>query len=296
LVLQLTPQGVVQGELLDEETGSSFAFLLRSAGAGVGSAGAGAYTSFIEQPEAGNPLAGASARDLGRVRVSGTGFTLARITENKKGRSGRFIGQVPDGEPFSHGSPVFSDTLPLDAGLYPKGSRKHPTFQGFVVGETQFSDGGVLQSVLDWVKEPGASGLYPGGFRNGLLLRGDLLYGKGTDPVSVVLGLLGSGIRLEFTDGDLDPATPGRVFVADAQIALQGARLTSRVTASDLEEMKLKIVPSTGMFSGTFRHPDSALAQPVKFSGILRRLESPAGRGTFRGSANAGSVRMFKAN
>ena len=228
--------------------------------------------------------------------IPGSGFTLAKIKQFKKSRMGRFVGQVPDGEPFSAGSSVFGDALPLDAALYPRKVGKKKVFNGFVVGETQFSGGGSLDSILDWVKEPGAPGLYPGGFRNGLQLRGDQLFKEGESPVAVVLGLLGSGVRLEFKDGDLDPGNPAAVLVADAKVTLQGLRLKARVENSQLENLTLKVSAATGMFSGSFTHPDVTVTNPVKFKGILRRLEDPVGRGNFRGPTNAGSVKVFKAN
>ena len=233
---------------------------------------------------------------LGELFVPGSGFTLAKIKQLKKGRMGRFVGQVPDGEPFSAGSSLFGDALPLDAALYPRKVGKKKVFNGFVVGETLFSGGGSLDSILEWVKEAGAPGLYPQGFRNGLQLRGDRLFEQGDSPLAVVLGLLGSEVRMEFKDGDLNPADPDAVLVAEVKITLQGGKLKARVENSQLEGLTMKVSPATGMFSGAFTHRDPAVTKPVKFKGILRRLEDPAGRGAFRGPTNAGSVKVFKAS
>ena len=111
---------------------------------------------------------------------------------------------------------------------------------------------------------------------------------------TTMLGILGGSVRLEFKSGDLNPADPEAVMVADAQIRLAGSKIVARVGNSDLLGLTLKISPLSGMFSGKFRHPDPSVTKPVKFKGILRKLEVPAGRGNFRGPLNAGSVRMFK--
>lgn len=296
--LALTAQGIIAGELMDEQTGRVFPFLLRSAAGGNGSAAAGSYTSFIEQP--GSPaLAAVGANgtadgELGDVEVTGTGFTLSKITDGRKKRKARFIGQVPDGEPFSQGSGVFGDTVPLDASLYPRKKKRKKDFNGFVAGNAVFAGDGSLASVLDWTKLAAAPGLYPQGFRNGLLLRGDLLASVGESPVPTILGLLGSKVRIEFRDGDLSPEDAERIFVADAKIVLQGRRLKVRVDGSELADMKMKISPATGMISGKFRHPNPAVDKPVNFNAIIRRLADPVGKGNFRGPVNAGKVRVFK--
>ncbi len=284
LTLQLDRTGLIFADLLDESSGTTLSFVLRRAAAST-NATAGIYTATHAQSSGGLAEQALLGDGLGPQFVPGTGFTVGTV--NKRATAGRLIGRVGDSEPYSGGSKFFEDRLALNSPLYPKGRGRTRTFGGSLTGDTQFNGGGTLTSVFEWIKQTGSAGLYPGGFRNGLQVTGDRFTGVGENPFVTILTLLGAQkARVEFADGDLD-----EVRVADVQFTLVFGGLRGRVLqGATMPGLSFK-VNRKGVFSGAFTHPTTQAK--TRYFGTFRK-NLGQGRGNFRGSTTAGSVRVFK--
>ena len=286
LTLRLQPIGLIFGELFDEQSSNTFFFTLRKALDGTVDAEPGIYTAHIDPPTDGSsalPEAAVLEPRGGPTpqAVRGFGFTLVRLAQQRSGRrSARFSGRMPDAAAFGNGSKVFGDRALINANMYRRGR----TFGGNVLGESEFVGGQTLASVLEWVKKANTIGLYPNGFRNGVLLRGNRFRSPQGNPADLFLQNFGATLSLEIAAGDLDqPKT------AQVQLTRRGAALVARVTQSELPKTTFKVTPSTGLFSGTFQHPQ--LKKPARYFGAFRKSEEEEkGRGSFTGVAQAGSV------
>ncbi len=313
--LALQPNGLILGELLDEESGKTFLFTLRSANDGGGTdAQPGIYTAHIDQSlGAAEPEAAIGERgSISPQAVTGFGYTLARLSRSRNGaRRGKFIGRVPDTEAFSSGSKIFAERALINARLYRSGSGRRTRFGGSLTGESAFAGGQTLTSVLEWIKAAGGlqapreedstlsrattrtssalPTLFPDGFHNGLVLAGDRYLQAGESPALTFVSQFGTKAEVRFSAGGLAGEQSAQV-----QFTLRGGTIAARVLDTSFLKT-FKVVASQGVFSGTFAHPNPLFTKPVRFAGAFRRYSGDEkGKGSFRGATNAGFVTVFK--
>lgn len=311
VTLRLNPDSTIDGTLLDQETTRSFVFTLRRAGvAGADDPKFESFTAHMDQAAPAlaedAPRGGISAR-----AVTGFGHFLARLAKSRGKLSGRFIGGMPDQQPFSSGSKFFADRVLLNARLYKQGR----DFNGRVFGETTLTRGASFSSTLEWIKKTtgginapaekrtitprvsgGTPGLLPFDFHNSLSIVGDSYLRPGENAVFLFAPDFGSEVDVKFSAGGLESERTAHIVFTPS-----GGTLKARVTSTPFTNMTFKVVPATGKFSGTFMHPDDTrFTTPVKFSGAFRRNPGAGygvnekGRGSFLGFDNAGYVQVYK--
>jgi phosphodiesterase/alkaline phosphatase D-like protein len=310
LKLQLQPDGRIPGTLEDQETQKTFTFTLRRAGLATDEdPKAQQFTATMDQlPLAlaeGAPLSENAPRGgITPQQVTGFGFYLAKLSKARNKLNARFTGGMPDQAKISSGSKVFGDRVLLNQRLYQKGR----LFGGRVFGESTLVRRASFTSTLEWIKK--TNGLFgppppsvgprvlPFDFHNALSLAGDS-YQKTGDlpPAQRFIMDFGSTLEVRFSAG-------GLAAEQTALFTLRQSGAGFKVIVGDTTLAKkptFKVNAATGMFSGTFVHPDSQrYKKPLKFSGAFRRNPDASydvnekGRGSFLGFDNAGFVRVFK--
>jgi hypothetical protein len=138
-----------------------------------------------------------------------------------------------------------------------------------------FATNSTLEATVDWFRPPmPTSHYYPAGFTTNVTLTGEKY---------------------------VSPSASGPSPAGDRQIALGGGNLVSsivktgsvdaagNVTVSppNSENLKMKLQPATGKFSGSFTHP--LLNKKITFKGLALQIDS-AGAGYFLGTNESGYV------
>jgi hypothetical protein len=240
---------------------------------------AGRYTSFL-QGDGSSPFSEPG------------GFNI--FTINARTTSGKIIGQMPDGEVFSAGSPYAGHRYVINQRLYKAIQKANPTSKNYVAGEplykrsSMITRGASLDDQLDarlsWQRGANASSTYyPGGitaFRNLLLLaRGYRIVPRRYPP------------PLDFAqDGSL---TNGEVTLQDGNLAAPMTRLVNVkfgpkvIVPKDTLALHIKIAGNSGVFTGSFKHP--VANKIVKFKGAFDETAGE-GRGAFQDTTERGLV------
>jgi hypothetical protein len=147
--------------------------------------------------------------------------------------------------------------------------------QGACIGWVTFDTNDTLEATVDWFKPflP-ASHYYPAGFTTNVSLVGEKY---------------------------VPPSAGGPTPAGDREVTLGGGNLASNIVASvtvdslgnvtvssaNNENLKLKLQPTTGQFSGSFTHP--SLNETISFKGLVMQIES-AGAGYFLGTDESGYI------
>jgi PKD repeat protein len=214
----------------------------------------GTYT-IVLAPPAGNVPAIPQGYGYGTLTVAATG-------------GGKLGGVLADGTKITGNAPVSKhNTWPLYDALYKN--------QGACIGWVTFDTNDTLEATVDWFRPPmPASHYYPLGFSTNITLIGETY---------------------------VSPSTGGPSPAGNRQITLGGGNLASNivktavvgdsgnvtVSTPNSENVQLKLQPTTGQFSGSFKHP--WLNKTISFKGVLLQLDN-SGAGYFLGTNESGYV------
>lgn len=258
------------------QVGSTGTFVLTlNAGTG-GLAKAGVRTAFVEAPV-----------DL-VDSVSG-GYVVMKVAKSQK--HARFVGLMPDGEPFSRGVRAVGKSFSLEAKLERGG-----VVSGLVRAvEADNGLDGVMSNFL-WSKRAGTrSKYYQGNFDESLFVEG-IAYepdDQGRPPLDLNDSASNARLRLNSTifggptrDVMLSIQPGGSVQV----VGFDPDPSSTVLPEIDLSKLRLKFKSSQGTFQGQFRHPTTN--KNVKFKGAFRAAfdnEPSQGRASINGN-DLGSI------
>lgn len=249
-----------------------------SASVSDGSFTATAQTSRVRRTAAVSEHAGrytvslpADSQASGNTAVpQGTGYATLNVR-----RSGRIqmIATLADGRSFARAGEVSEQgTFAIYAPLY-EGA-------GFIVGQLRFNETAVsdIEGALIWSKPArSADQYYPAGFATTLPVLGSRYVAPKTGTPVVPGGPTANNVALSLGEGNLaeplvEPVTIGT-----------GSR--TRVSTSVTKGLTVTISPATGVFRGTFMHPVSGDARPIR--GVIFQKQN-AGYGYFLGIDRSG--------
>jgi len=278
LICVLNPSNRRIGGVLSDPTANGSSFALNGDLPQPEIIEPGMRVSFIE-PDSSDP-------------IKEDGFTI--VTVGKSGsRATRFVGNLPDGTPYSAGSVLRGTEYALRAGLY---SQSKPGSGGQLLGlgEIDGSDaapegraprGGVAQllAAFRWHKKRNLARntAYPNGIdqRLNVNARG---YSRARDLSLVLTGVSGPrNATLNMSNGNLGTraGTPGpNPLSVGVNVTIFGAK----IVGDNPHKVKLAVSPLTARFSGSFRHPDTN--EVMKFRGAFSSFSGVtpgAGRGNF---------------
>jgi hypothetical protein len=178
-------------------------------------------------------------------------------------------GALADGSKVTQKSTLSGDGIwPLYSSLY--------SGKGCVLGWIQFTNG-FASGDLVWAKPGGVSSQYAGGFTN-LVTAFASPYHKPATGTRVLDWSDGLG-QLSISGGGLSQS-----WTNDIRL-----ELNNRVTNLSGPKLTLSIVPSSGLFRGTFVDPDSHKSEP--FQGVLLQ-DINIGVGYFLGPDQSGEIRL----
>ena len=196
------------------------------------------------------------------------GYGYGTLAVTKKG-IGALSGMLGDGTKITRRARVSKyATWPLYDTLYGK--------QGASVGWVTFvATNSTVDATVDWFRPTNStSAYYPDGFTTNVTLVGEKY---------------------------VVPGAGGTTAAGDRQVTLSGGNLASNIvhaitvdtkgnvtvsTPND-ENLKMKLNPATGAFSGSFTHP--VLSKTITFNGLVLQTDGP-GAGYFLGSSESGYV------
>ena len=202
---------------------------------------AGTYTVVLEPPEGSN-LTIPRGYGYGMLAIAKTG-------------GGKLAGMLADGTKFSASAPVSRHgTWPLYNLLYKN--------QGSSLGWVTFTTNDTLAATVDWFRPYLPGSIY---FANGFATNVTLM---GEKFVSVADGgpsPEGAGtIRLGC----------GNLFDDIVRTATVDAAGNVTVLSPGEENLRLKLEPTTGQFSGSFLHP--VLGKKISFKGMMLQMDGSA--------------------
>lgn len=198
----------------------------------------------------------------------GTGFATASVTT---AGAVKITATLPDGTATTASAFVSKDGLwPVYASLYKA--------QGVVMGEMDFAHQEGISDVsgpLTWLRPADAkAAMFKSGFQTTLGALGGLYIKPAVNQFMIPLSNLGSNAALFLSDGGLLDDITRLVTVSAANKAL--------VPLQDADKAAVTLTPATGLFSGTFIHPDTQ--KSVKFQGAVLQPQ-----GLFEGFFLAGA-------
>ena len=218
------------------------------------------YSRTNPAPQAGKYTLLIPGSDNASAQPGGHGF--GAVTVNTLGNVS-LSGTLGDGTPFVSSSVVAGQgQWPFYISLY--GGK------GSILGWLSFTNDGI-SGEIDWFKLPQTTAkLYPGGFTYGTNVIGSAYHYTNQIPV------LGStDCLLALLNGDL---TEG---------ITNDAALGPSVPATDPSNIKLSLMTSSGMFSGSTMNPEPG--KPITVHGIVLQNQN-FGAGYFLGTNQTGSV------
>ena len=220
-----------------------------------------------------NPCPWAGNYTVVSVPPEGSNLTIPRgygygtLTITALG-GGKLSGMLADGTKCSASAPVSGQgTWPLYELLYKN--------QGSCVGWVEIATNGTVEATVDWFRPAMAEAIYfANGFATNAMLLGERFVSVadgGPSPAGAVVITLGSGNLFSnvVESGTMDGA--GNVTITSANEA----------------DVKLKLQPTTGQFSGSFLHP--VLGRTIGFNGVMLQGDGSGG-GYFLGSSGSGFV------
>jgi polygalacturonase/PKD repeat protein len=194
------------------------------------------------------------------------GFGYGTLNVTTTGR-GRLRGVLGDGTKISTTAPVSRHGMwPLYKVLYKN--------QGASVGWATFGSNTTLGATVDWFRPSlPSSQFYPAGFATNVTL-----IGKRYIPPDSNTSAAGN-YQVSLGGGNLQSDIVKSVYLYDVGNVV--------VLSANAENLKMKIDPATGQFSGSFTHP--LLNETIKFTGSLLQFGS-TGAGYFLGATEGGFV------
>jgi hypothetical protein len=152
-------------------------------------------------------------------------------------------------------------------------------FYGAVIGWLRFTnDSTALDGELVCVKDPVANdALYPQGFNHDVTILGS----RYTPPATGTPAITINNGTVSLQNGDLlAPITTAASVAANNVV---------QVPAPNLRQLKLQLVPSTGLLKGSFVSPTSSTT--IKLGGVVLQNQNSAA-GCFRGATTSGGVNL----
>jgi len=258
-----------------------------------------------------SPAEGASEQGAS-VLPRGVGFVQVTVKKSKTKRPARFVGRMPDAQPFSTGAKALVQALRASAGaryplyvdnLYPKKRDANNRFQsgGFVSGNVTFTKAtDRMSSAMNWERRANVGNRFPAGIRTGLAgftaTLNAIRYNRpapGNLPANIPNNTQTTNARMELQEGDLADTITRALKMTRAGNGPVKVRVEPLNPALNLEGLKLSVNPNAGKFSGSFIHPaDAGLRKPPRtiFSGVFQGQD---GQGTFIGPTNTGRIQII---
>ncbi len=295
------PDTVVQAELTGTATTDDVTTLPE----------AGTFNAVIDTGTSAALAEGAS--EGATLLPRGVGFAQVTVARSGKRRPARFVGRMPDNQPFSSGSRALVRALRATAGaryplyvdnLYPRTRNQDNRLQsgGFVSGNVSFTkETDRMDSGMNWERRANVGTRFPGGFRTGqaafTATMNAVRYGRpapGNLPAGIVNDDRLVNAKIELREGDLANTITRTLKLTRAGTAPVRSRVEPVLgLAGNVEALKLSINANGGKFSGSFTHPaDAALSKPprTKFNGVFQGQD---GQGTFTGPTNTGRIQIL---
>jgi hypothetical protein len=300
LLCNLNPAGRTISGILTDNTADGGGFNLTGAkpdATVVEQLAPGLRTAFIDPTAA--PSGGIAEDGFAVVTIGKTGT-----------RSTRFAGTLPDGTPYSAGSPLRGTQYALRAGLY---AQRSAQAGGQLLGLADADASGSAPSEARTTRDLGGSvaalvasfrwhkkkntkirtNSYPDGIDQRIDLNTRTYARNRSFAVMLTGNSLPSNATLRFTDGNLGTT---------ASVGMNVNFLGARIVAPNPNRVKISVNPLTARFGGSFRHPDTG--ELIRFRGGFSSFSGVTpgeGHGAFlslgpapRDPANAhsGSVRI----
>lgn len=220
----------------------------------------------------------------------GDGFVRVAIGKDSR-RSARFTGRMPDGEPFSAGVTASGRSYSLSKALEQGG-----VIAGLVRMVDDAAGRNGMMGSLVWKKRASSRARFErGGVNENFAIVGmayPALDRRALPPIG--LATQASNARLSFRGGNLTKTYRDVLFtILPGQMVVVGPDPAQSGDLIAVNQRDLKIDAEQGRFTGTFVHPETG--DTVSFEGVFRvPFDSGVGegRGVFRGSSQAGSVRI----
>jgi len=244
------------------------------------------FTGYAADPLAGSYTVLLSATDTSATVPQGIGCAVLTV-----GASGgvAMAGELPDGESFSAGGILSGGSagteFVIDRALaYPAVTNIGSS--GFLSGGLVFEKltGSDVDGTLQWIKPQQNGGEYPAAILTNLKVIGS----DYTAPTKM------HGILPGFTTGTLELSDTGTLSLTGTSYVDQGVVLSSSnvltLEAPIMDHLTVGIVPSTGIFRGTFYYPGK-VPKLTSFAGVLYQDET-AGEGLFLGPDGSGTVTL----
>lgn len=316
LTLTLDPsKRVLTGTLKDTESDPDT--IVRAEATGIATTAdvatlpdAGTFNAYIDTSTTSALAEGAS--ESAPLLPRGVGFAQVTVKKSGAKRPARFVGRMPDDQPFSSGARALVRALRAAAGaryplfvdnLYPRTKDFEGRFQngGSVSGNVDFTKAtDRFDSGLNWERRANVGTRFPGGFRTGLAAFTATLnairYNRpapGVLPAGIVNDARLINAKIELTEGDLMNTITHALKLTRIGNGPVKARVEPLNPAANVEMLKLSISATGGKFSGSFIHPaDSALPKPklIKFNGVFQGQD---GKGAFTGPTTTGRIQIL---
>ncbi len=245
--------------------------------------------SFINSPNYGT----------GADSIGGDGFLIVKVGKNKSLAS-RFVGRLPDDEPFTAASPLRGTNFAIIAALYKRGG----VVGGQALGPVSAANPDELDATILWGKKANVDpDYYPDEILTGVFISAGpypKIGGRRVPPIGISKSKL--LVTLKFRDGNIGRLQNGDPIVVEVPMKILPYQ--TKVIGDNPLEVKMFTNGARGTFKGSFIHPISK--QKTKFHGAFKPSLSDTpgeGRGSFKGTVDendpergprqSGSVRII---
>jgi len=201
---------------------------------------------------------------------SGDGFATASIDANG---TVKWTGQLRDGTKASQSTKLSKTlTFPLYANLF--------AGEGVILGSVVLDSSqptSDLTGTLDWYKSPRGK---DAAFKSGFLDTDAAVVGSVYQPptgADLVMSNLSGGALIEFRRGNLNVGT-NKEFDVEIQVQPKNKVV---ISGNNPQAVKAKIIAAKGLFSGSFKHPQTGAK--TSFGGVFLQ-KTQVGAGGFIGS------------
>ncbi len=301
---ETTPDTIVQAELTGTATTDDVTTLPE----------AGTFNAVIDTDTSAALAEAAPSEGAADDLPKGVGFAQITVKRSGKKRPARFVGRMPDDQPFSSGARTLVRALRAAGGaryplfvdnLYPRtrDAQNRLRSSGFVSSNVDFTratDRFETVTGLNWERRANVGTRFPGGFRTGLAALTATLnairYGRpapGNLPAGIANDTRSVNAKIEFREGNLTSTVTRALKLTRSGSGPVKSRVEPLNPAANVEALKLSVSAGGGKFSGSFIHPsDAALPRPprTKFNGVFQGQD---GQGTFTGPTNTGRIQIL---
>jgi formylglycine-generating enzyme required for sulfatase activity len=222
-----------------------------------------------------------SATAAGAAIPHGAGYAILAVSSTG---GATFAGKLPDNESFVTSAALVSTTNGIQCTLNAPLSYPSTTGSGLLYGTLIFKTipGSDINGTLNWTKPRQTGGAYPAAINTNLAVIGSVYVYQANE--SVLPG---------FTSGMLELSDAGALSVSSSNELDESVVLTSSNTLTvthPKDDLTVSIVPSTGVFRGTFMYPANNPVQ-ISFGGVLFQ-DRVTGAGFFLGPHGSGPVTL----